>query len=196
MTIYDLKPKFQDLLRPIVIKLNNKSITPNQVTLVAMVLSILFGLIIMFSNGNRFILFLTPFFMFLRMAMNAVDGMLAKEHNLKTKKGAVFNEMSDVIADSALFLPFAFVVGFNPILIILFTILGIFNEMAGVVNQTITGNRRYDGPMGKSDRVFVIGFISFLLGIGFAVGNWINIIIIIAIILSIYSTYKRATRGY
>lgn len=41
MTIYDLKPKFQNLLRPVVIRLFNAGITANQVTLAAMFLSCL-----------------------------------------------------------------------------------------------------------------------------------------------------------
>jgi CDP-diacylglycerol--glycerol-3-phosphate 3-phosphatidyltransferase len=133
--------------------------------------------------------------MFLRMALNAIDGLLAKEHNMQTKRGAMFNEMSDVIADVALFLPFAFVVGVNPILIVLFTILGVFNEMAGVVAQTINGERRYDGPMGKSDRVFLIGLISLLLGLGVEAGIWVDVMLGIGIVLSIVSTYNRAIRG-
>ncbi len=33
MSIYDLKPKFQNLLRPTVVKLAQRGITANQVTL-------------------------------------------------------------------------------------------------------------------------------------------------------------------
>ena len=128
MTIYDLKPKFQAFLRPAVQFLADRGITPNQVTMFAMLLSILVGAIIALTHGARWILLFVPLFMFLRMALNAIDGLLAKEHNMQTKRGAMFNEMSDVIADVALFLPFVFV--------------------AGVVAQTINGERRYDGPMG------------------------------------------------
>ncbi len=195
MTIYDLKPKFQALLRPIVQNLAGKGITPNQVTLFAMLLSIIVGGVIAWTKGATWILLFVPFFMFLRMALNAIDGMLAKEHNMKTKKGAMFNEMSDVIADVALFLPFAFIVGINPIWVVLFAVVGVFNEMAGVVAQTLSGTRRYDGPMGKSDRVFVVGVISLLLGLGLSAGLWVDIIFMIATLLAIRSTYNRAIRG-
>ena len=195
MTIYDLKPRFQALLRPIVKKLADKNITPNQVTMLAMLLSILVGAIIALTQGARWILLFVPLFMFLRMALNAIDGLLAKEHNMKTKRGAMFNEMSDVIADVALFLPFAFIVGINPIWVVLFAVMGVFNEMAGVVAQTLNGERRYDGPMGKSDRVFVVGFISLLLGLGVAAGLWVDILFMVATLLALFSTYNRAIRG-
>jgi len=195
MTIYDLKPKFQALLRPIVQLLADKGVTPNQVTMFAMLLSIAVGAIIALTHGARWILLFVPLFMFLRMALNAIDGLLAKEHNMKTKRGAMFNEMSDVIADVALFLPFVFIAGVNPIWVVLFAVVGVFNEMAGVVAQTLNGERRYDGPMGKSDRVFVVGFIALLLGLGVTAGLWVNILFGIATFLAILSTYNRAMRG-
>jgi len=195
MTIYDLKPKFQALLRPIVQFLANKGVTPNQVTMFAMVLSIAVGAIIALTQGARWILLFVPLFMFLRMALNAIDGLLAKEHNMKTKRGAMFNEMSDVIADVALFLPFALVAGVNPILIVLFTVLGVMNEMVGVVAQTLNGERRYDGPMGKSDRVFLIGLLSLLLGLGLEPNIWTDVMLEVGIFFSILSTYNRAMRG-
>ena len=195
MTIYDLKPRFQALLRPTVNFLAKKNITPNQVTMFAMLLSIVVGLIIAFTQGAKWILLFVPLFMFLRMALNAIDGLLAKEHDMKTKRGAMFNEMSDVIADVALFLPFALIVGINPIYVVFFTIVGVFNEMAGVVAQTLNGERRYDGPMGKSDRVFVVGFISLLLGLGVEAGLWVDGLFILATLLAVLSTYNRAIRG-
>jgi len=195
MTIYDLKPKFQAFLRPAVQFLADRGITPNQVTMFAMLLSILVGATIALTHGARWILLFVPIFMFLRMALNAIDGLLAKEHNMQTKRGAMFNEMSDVIADVALFLPFAFVAGVNPVLVVLFAVVGVFNEMAGVVAQTINGERRYDGPMGKSDRVFVVGLIALLLGLGMTAGLWVDILFIVATLLAILSTYNRAMRG-
>ena len=195
MTIYDLKPKFQALLRPIVRILANQGVTPNQVTLFAMILSICVGAMIALTHGAKVILLFVPIFMFLRMALNAIDGLLAKEHDMKTKLGAMFNEMSDVIADVALFLPFAFIAGVNPMYVVLFTVVGVFNEMAGVVAQTLNGERRYDGPMGKSDRVFVVGFISLLLGLGVEAGLWVDAMFIVATLLAILSTYNRAMRG-
>jgi len=195
MTIYDLKPKFQALLRPIVHALAKRGITPNQVTLFAMLLSIIVGTIIALTEGARWILLFVPLFMFLRMALNTIDGLLAKEHDMKTKRGAMFNEMSDVIADVALFLPFALIAGINPIFVVLFAVVGVFNEMAGVVAQTLNGERRYDGPMGKSDRVFVVGFIALLLGLGVEAGLWVDVLFGLATLLAVLSTYNRAMKG-
>ncbi len=48
------------------------------------------------------------------MAFNAIDGMLAREHNQQSKLGAFLNELTDVVSDAALYLPFALVRAVQP----------------------------------------------------------------------------------
>ncbi len=194
-TIYNLKPKFQAMLRPIVSLLATKGTTPNQVTLAALILSIFAGLMVAFTQGASWSLLMIPFVMFIRMAMNAIDGILAKEHNMKTDAGAILNEMSDVVSDAALYLPLAFVGGVSIILVVLFTIVGIFTEMAGVLASTISGERRYDGPMGKSDRAFIFGFICLILGLGFEGGFWLDTLLGISILLGALTVFNRSKRA-
>ena len=63
MTIYDLKPKFQALLRPYVEQLFTKGITANQVTLFALLLSIAVGgLLLLYPYPHLFLLL--PFVLF------------------------------------------------------------------------------------------------------------------------------------
>ena len=51
------------------------------------------------------------------MALNALDGMLAREFNQKSRLGAVLNELGDVVSDTALYLPIALVPGVNSALV-------------------------------------------------------------------------------
>jgi CDP-diacylglycerol--glycerol-3-phosphate 3-phosphatidyltransferase len=120
---------------------------------------------------QRLWLLLLPVTLFLRMALNAVDGMLAREHNQKSRLGAILNELCDVVSDAALYLPFALVIPLSPVAAVIAVILAGLTEMTGVVGQALTGDRRYDGPMGKSDRAFAYGLLAFLLGLGLG-GNW------------------------
>ena len=53
MTIYDLKPTFQNLLRPLCKSLAKAGVTANQVTIAAAVMSILVGLIFAFFPGSH-----------------------------------------------------------------------------------------------------------------------------------------------
>ena len=162
-TIYDLKPAFQQLLRPLMVWLANAGITPNQITWAALLLSVATGAAVVWTGGASWLLISIPLVLLVRMALNALDGMLAKEYQQQSRAGAMLNEMGDVVADAALYLPLGLLVGVSGVMVTLFVIVGIFAEMAGVLGAAIGGTRRYDGPMGKSDRAFLFGCIALLL---------------------------------
>jgi CDP-diacylglycerol--glycerol-3-phosphate 3-phosphatidyltransferase len=173
MSIYALKPKFQALLRPLVRGLYAAGITANQVTLAACALSVALGLWLYFATAagttTATAFLLLPLWLFLRMAFNAIDGMLAREFGQQSKLGAYLNELTDVIADAALALPFAaiapFADGGGPLWIAAFVVLAALSEFAGALGPTIGASRRYDGPMGKSDRAFVLGAVALWIGL-------------------------------
>lgn len=164
MTLYDIKPKFQNLLRPIVVRLHARGATANQVTLLAMLASVLLGGILMCFPKPLFFISL-PVFLFFRMALNAIDGMLAREFNQQSGLGAILNEVGDIIADAALYLAFAFVTGVCPWLVVMVVLLSWLTEFCGVIAQTLTGSRNYRGPMGKSDRAFVLGALGLFIAL-------------------------------
>ncbi len=194
-SIYDLKPKFQGLLRPLVTALAKGGVTANQVTLLACLLSILTGTLLYCWPTARWALLLVPAVLFSRMALNAVDGMLAREHGQKSRLGAVLNELTDVISDAALYLPFAVVPGLDPRLVIIAVILAIIGELTGVVAIQIGAERRYDGPMGKSDRAFMFGLIALLLGLGKEPGWWLTAFQYLIVILGAVTIINRSRRA-
>lgn len=194
-SIYDLKPKFQALLRPTTRGLAACGVTPNQVTVLAVLLSIGTGTTITVLGKHDWPLLLLPGVLFVRMALNAVDGMLAREHHLKSNLGAILNELGDVVSDSALYLPLTQVPGVSPPLIVVFTVLAVMSEMTGVVAIQIGGSRRYDGPLGKSDRAFVFGVLGLLLGCGVPRGWWLDVLVGLLIALAILTIINRARRA-
>ncbi|WP_120496833.1 CDP-alcohol phosphatidyltransferase family protein [Kiloniella sp. EL199] len=195
ITIYDLKPRFQNLLRPLCTKLVSAGITANQVTVFAAVLSAAGGAAILFYSTSSVPLLLLPVLLFIRMALNAIDGMMAREFNQKSNLGAILNELTDVIADALLYLPFALIPGINAYLIVALVTLGILVEMIGVVSIQIGASRRYDGPFGKSDRAFAFGFIAVVLALDFAPDFWLNILFSALIALSCYTIFNRARQA-
>ena len=158
MSIYSLKSRFQDLLRPIVRRLFAIGVTANQVTLAACAISIAIGCLLIRAPRIWFAIF--PVWMFLRMALNAVDGMLAREFGQKSALGAYLNELTDVISDAALYLPFAFIPPFDWRSVGAVIFASAVGEMTGVVAVMTGASRRYDGPMGKSDRAFVFSLFA------------------------------------
>ena len=196
-SIYDLKSKFQDLLRPITKGLAKIGVTANQVTLFAALLSVGAGACVAVWPKENWPLLVIPGLLFGRMALNAIDGMLAREHDMKSNLGAVLNEIGDVISDSALYLPLALVPEFRPELVVAIALLAVISEMTGVVAVQIGASRRYDGPMGKSDRAFAFGLLCLLLGCGVSLEQWLDTIlggVIILLVLTIFNRSRQALK--
>jgi len=191
-TIYDLKPAFQGLLRRPANALAEAGVTANQVTLAALLLSAGTGAMLLAWPTRRWVLALVPGVLFLRMALNAIDGMLAREHGMKSKLGAVLNELGDVVSDAALYLPFAFVPGVPAGWVVLVVLVGILGEMAGVVSVQVGASRRYDGPFGKSDRAFLFGLLALLLAAGIEPGAWVGVLLAAACALGVLTVFNRA----
>ncbi len=111
------------------------------------------------------------------MALNAIDGMLAREHNMASNLGALLNEFGDVISDSVLYLPFTAVNDISPTAMVIIVLLAVLSEMAGVVAIQIGASRRYDGPMGKSDRAFVFSCLALLMASGVSGKPWTDVML-------------------
>ena len=166
ITIYELKPRFQELLRPLVRRLAAAGVTANQVTMLAMLISIAIGAFVWMRAESVWPFLLLPLWLFLRMALNAIDGMLAREFGQQSALGAYLNELSDVVSDAALYLPFAQLAPFGVTSVGLVILLAALSEMAGALGPMVGAPRRYDGPMGKSDRAFVFGALALYVGLG------------------------------
>ena len=195
MSIYELKPKFQNLLRPLVKRLYNAGITANQVTLTACILSILLGVLLTKFADISALFFLLPIWMFLRMSLNAIDGMLAREFNQKTPLGGYLNEATDVISDTALYLPFAFVAPFGWGIIAFVIFLAFMSEFLGVLGQVHGSGRRYDGPMGKSDRAFVFGLIGTIYAVFGQLPSWFSWTLYAVALLLVLTCINRVRIG-
>ena len=121
----------------------------------------------------------------------------------KTELGAFLNELGDVISDAALYLPFAIVPGISPKIVVAVVVLAIVSEMTGVLAQAVSGVRRYDGPMGKSDRAFAFSVAAIALAIWQSDAAWYvnsGILFVIAPLLGgtianrVYSALKKTER--
>jgi len=196
MSIYALKGRFQDLLRPGVRGLYRVGITANTVTVLAAVVSLLVAAAVWRWAPARPLLYLTlPLWMLLRMALNAVDGMLAREFGQQSRLGAYLNELCDIIADAALYLSLLSVPGVNPTALWALTWMAAVCEYAGVLGVMVGASRRYDGPMGKSDRAFVIGLIGVLLAPGWIDGAIVGWIAWAAAALCVLTSWRRVRQG-
>ena len=195
ITLYDLKPRFQALLRPLAGTLVRAGITANQVTLAAALGSIVVGVIIVLCAPARWPFLLLPIWLFLRMALNALDGMLAREFGQKSPLGAYLNEICDVVSDAALYLPVAVIAPFTLPMAALVVFLATLSEFAGVLGVMVGASRRYDGPMGKSDRALVFGALGLWVGIGGTLPSWLAWLLPLVAALIALNIVNRVRRG-
>ncbi|MBD9438445.1 CDP-alcohol phosphatidyltransferase family protein [Pseudomonas sp. PDM04] len=194
-SIYQIKPAFQNLLRPLVRRLFSNGTTANQITLIAGLGSVVVGLFIASLVHHPWVFALVPLWMIARMALNAIDGMLAREFNQQSRLGAYLNELCDIVADCALILPFALLPGVSLWLVLLVTLLALFSEYTGVLGPMVGASRRYDGPMGKSDRAFVLGVMAAAIALGWMSAPWINGVFTIIAVLLICTLINRVRQG-
>ena len=160
ITVYSLKPRFQNLLHPLLSFFVERGMTPNMLTMMAFIGSTLTGGMLLLARSNPAWLILIPIWLFARMALNALDGMMAREFKMMTDMGAVLNEVGDVVSDLALYLPLCAVEPSASLPIVLFCFGAALTEFCGVLSQALGRGRRYDGPLGKSDRAFLVGALA------------------------------------
>ncbi|MGE6795721.1 alpha/beta fold hydrolase [Psychrobacter okhotskensis] len=182
MSLYQLKSQFQDQLRPISDALVEQKVTANQVTVSAILLSLGTAYVIAKPAQNQPRLWLLlPSSLFVRMALNAIDGMMAREHGQASKLGAVLNEVGDIVADTALIASLAPHVAndnaqastvnlpnrisIHQPHIVGLIVLSIGTELLAILSNKSLGVRANQGPLGKSDRAFVLGVLGTVMAI-------------------------------
>lgn len=195
ISIYKLKPKFQELLNPILLFLHKRKVTANQITGISILLSICISFLFWNADTNKWFFLSLPIGLLLRMAFNALDGMMARKFNQTSKLGEVLNEVGDIISDIIIFFP---LLKFQPeslYLVIVFMLLSVINEFAGVLGKVIGKNRRNDGPMGKSDRAFLFGVYGLIQFFGVNISGYANFIFGVVILLLGLSTFSRLKKA-
>lgn len=195
MTLYDLKPRFQNLLRPITDALFRAGVTANQVTTAAMLASVSYGLWLLLAPAGPWPYLLLPLFLLLRMALNAMDGMLAREYQQQSHAGAILNEVGDVVSDAVLYAPFFLLPGASLALGATVMLLALLTEFVGLLGHVTGAGRRYDGPLGKSDRALVFGALALLLAAGVPLAPWMNPLSAALCALLALTCWNRARRA-
>jgi len=195
VSLYDIKPRFQQQLLPLVRWMAALGVTPNQLTVSAALLSVLAGATVAVQPQARWPLLLLPVVLLVRMALNAADGMLARDHGMQSRLGAVLNEIGDVVSDAALYLPLALVPGFGPTAVVVVVVLAAICEIAGLAAVLIGSGRRHDGPMGKSDRAFWLGALALAAGVGAIPGAWVDAVLWLIAALLIVTAANRVVRA-
>ena len=195
VSIYTLKPAFQRLLLPAVRALARAGVTANQVTVAACAVSVALGVALYALPAAPRWFALIPAWLAVRMALNAVDGMLARDFGQRSTLGAYLNELTDVASDAALYLPFARLPGVDAAWLGAVVVLAALTEFAGVLGQTVGASRRYDGPLGKSDRAAVFGAFGLAAALWQPLPGWIGALLPLVAVLTAVTVWSRVRAG-
>jgi CDP-diacylglycerol--glycerol-3-phosphate 3-phosphatidyltransferase len=191
ISTYKIKPLFQKLLMPLLKLLRNIGVSPNALTLLAVFLSFAIGWLFWYSSENNTYFLLVALGILLRMMLNALDGMMARIYNLQSKTGEILNEVGDIVSDVVIFFPLIVFESLDIRLALAFISLSVINEFCGVMAKIVSGERRYDGPMGKSDRATLIGVICIISYFTTDINDYMNYIIGASSLLIVLSSFAR-----
>ncbi|MFH7456743.1 CDP-alcohol phosphatidyltransferase family protein, partial [Pseudomonas syringae pv. tagetis] len=83
--------------------------------------------------------------------------------------------------------------GFVPAMAVIF--LSALTEFTGVLGQTVGASRRYDGPLGKSDRAVLFGALGIFVAVGGTFAAWTSWLWAVVALLLIWTTINRISAG-
>jgi CDP-diacylglycerol--glycerol-3-phosphate 3-phosphatidyltransferase len=195
MMLHQIKPKFQARLRPTVERLAESGVTANQVTLAAVAGSFVVGALVGGLAWLPGVFLLMPLWLFARTVLNVIDDMFVREHGQQSVLGVYLNELGDIVSDLALTIPFAWVMPSSGGEVILFAILAVVAECAGLIGPVAGASRRLDGPLGKGDRALVLGALGLWVGCGLGLGSYGHWFWILLSLLSVVTIINRVRRG-
>ena len=196
ISTYSLKPRFQRLLIPMRNWLVRYRFSANQITLLGCFLSMGYAGLLFWSTQTYILLLFLPVFLIIRMALNALDGMIATATKSQSAMGSVLNEVCDIISDLALFGAFSILL---PVPVWLWLVLIIFcllSEFIALAVFQAIGSRPFSGPFGKSDRALYLGLLALLLVFLPQAGFLYYAYIIIGITLSVITIWSRLRLVY
>ena len=162
MTLYAVKPAFQRTLQPISRFAIDHAISANQLTLAAVVVSLLGGVALAASGLEPWLLLVAVPVVALRLALNALDGMVARTGRTATPAGELLNEVGDRLGDLLLVGGLVFAGHADMRLgAITLAVIGLPGAV-GVTARAAGGARRYEGPLSKPDRMAALAGASVL----------------------------------
>ena len=154
--LYSIKPWFVRSLRGVEDLLVAAGVTANAISLMAVVVSAAAGAAIAVGGitGAHALWFAVPPLCFVRIALNALDGSIARRSRSETPMGVVFNELGDRLSDVLLIGSLVFVV--TPVLALASLSTTLIVSVLGLLATMVNGRRDNAGPVAKADRVGLV----------------------------------------
>jgi CDP-diacylglycerol--glycerol-3-phosphate 3-phosphatidyltransferase len=156
MTLYAIKPWFVRRLRRVEDALVAQRVSPDTLTLSAVVVSTAAGAAIAAGGllQRPSLWLLVPPLVLVRLALNALDGSIARRTRRARPLGTALNEIGDRVSDAAMIGATGLAV--RPGLAAGAVASSFLASSTGVLALALTGRRDSGGPMGKADRAALL----------------------------------------
>jgi phosphatidylglycerophosphate synthase len=160
--LYAIKPWFVRRLRVVEDALVRRRVSPDAISIAAVGVSLAAGCAVALGGwlDAPSIWLAVPPLVLVRLALNALDGSIARRTRRARPAGAALNEIGDRISDAAMIGAAGFVA--RPELAAGAVASSFFASFTGVLALALTGRRDTTGPVGKADRaaIFAAGAAS------------------------------------
>ena len=133
-----------------------RRVHPDYLTLAAVGLSLVGGAALYGAWVAPWLLLVVPGLALGRIALNALDGLVARGTGLARPWGEVLNELCDRLSDVALFAGVALAPGSDAGLGAAVLVAMLVSSYVGTAAKAAGGQRQYGGVMGKADRMIML----------------------------------------
>lgn len=179
-----IKARSISLIQRFAAWLAKTSVTPNQISVLSVVFSLLVPLaFFVFESGTWLASAVALLGIQLRLICNLLDGMVAIEGAKKSLLGDIYNEFPDRIADTVILVGFALVDRNDQVLMTIAVAASFFAAMTAytrVLGAAIGTKHYFSGPMAKQHRMALLSFTVILLPVlsgSFSTGTTIKIVL-------------------
>jgi CDP-diacylglycerol--glycerol-3-phosphate 3-phosphatidyltransferase len=162
--VYAVKPWFRRRLSSTARALARQGVSADRVTTAGVLASMAGGLAFAGGRLSRWAYLAVPGLALARTAANALDGLVAEQTGTARPAGELWNETADRLGDIALFAGAATVPGVSPALAFSALAAAELSSYVGVAARAAGGRRRYEGPMGKPDRMLALSLAALVAG--------------------------------
>ncbi len=163
MDLYAAKGAIGARLAPLVDRLAGAGVTPDALTLAAIPVAVLGGLVLLASPRQPWLLLAVPPLVALRLLLNLLDGQLARRTGQGHPRGELYNEVGDRLADVALLAPVAFLPGAQVETVLLGVVGALLASHVGITARAAGGERIYRGILSKPGRMALLAVFALLV---------------------------------
>lgn len=162
MTLDQLRPLATWLLRPTVAIADAVGLTPNRVSVIALLVAVAAGIAFAVATPTAYVA--GAVLVFLNGWLDLLDGALAREQGTSSRAGDLLDHVIDRYADILLVAGLAagvgrYALGFVAVTGVLMT------SYLGTQTQAIGLDRSYGGLVGRADRLALIGIVAVVVAI-------------------------------